>query len=132
MISDPPFLNYPVVGYFDGAAKDGICGAGMVLRMDLKQNLLLRMDAGRGKNTRAKILALWGLVFFAKSQHISKLLMLGDSKVVVDWATEIHTVHSIELYHWLGRVKGIIRLCDSLYFHHIYKEYNTLADDLSK
>lgn len=57
---------------------------------------------------------------------------MGDSKAIVDWALGVHTIQSVGLLHWLGRVKGPFCLFNNLHFHHIYREYNSLADDLSK
>ena len=64
----------------------------MVLRMDINHMLYLHMDAGWGMNTKVELLALWGLLYFAKRRHISGLLVMGDSKVVVDWAMEVHSI----------------------------------------
>ena len=33
----PPDTNDVVVGFFDGAEKDGLCGAGMVIKLDLNR-----------------------------------------------------------------------------------------------
>ena len=57
---------------------------------------------------------------------------MGDSKAIVDWALGVHTIQSIELLYCLGRVKGLFCLFNNLHFHHIYREYNSLADDLFK
>ena len=57
---------------------------------------------------------------------------MGDSKVIVNWALEVHSIQSVDLYHWLGCVKRLFLLLNNLSFHHIYREYNTLADALSK
>ena len=65
----------------------------MVLRLDLKQTFMLLMDAGRGSNTRDELLDLWSLPFFARSRQISRLLVQGDCKAVLDWVIEINTIH---------------------------------------
>ena len=67
-ICDPPSLNDTVVGYFDGVKKDGYCGEGMILRLDMKQSFQLCMYEGRGSRTRAELPALWGLLFFSRSR----------------------------------------------------------------
>ena len=41
-------------------------------------------------------------------------------------------IHSVVLKHWLTRFKAFFRYFRSLTFHHIYKEFNELASDLSK
>ena len=57
---------------------------------------------------------------------------MGDSKVIVDWALGIHNIHSVDLAHWIFHVKGIFRRFNGLSFHHIYREHNYLADEISK
>ena len=128
----PPVINDALVGLFDGAEKDGMCGAGMVIHLDLNHSFWLRMDVGRGTNTIFKLLALWGLLYFANKRHISRMYVYGDLKVIADWDLGIHTIHSIELLHWLGRVKGPFCSFYTLHFHHVYREDNSLADGLSK
>lgn len=39
-------VNDALVGFFDGAENDGLCGAGMVIRMDLNHSFWLCMDVG--------------------------------------------------------------------------------------
>ena len=58
--------------------------------------------------------------------------VLGDSKVIVDWVNEVHSIQSVDLHHWLGHVKQLIGFFNNLSFHHIYREFNKMADGLSK
>ena len=41
-----------VVGFFDGATLDGVCGAGMVVMMARDYCIHLCMSAGKGSNNR--------------------------------------------------------------------------------
>ena len=59
-------------------------------------------------------------------------LVLGDSKYIVDWALDIHVIHSVTPFDWLGRVRRLMGLFPHLTLQHIYWEFNTQADDLSK
>ena len=90
------------------------------------------MDVGIGTNTRFELLAVWGLLLFACTRNILQLQVMGDSMVIVDWALGIHNIHSVDLAHWLSRVKGIFRCFNSVSFQHIYREHNSLAAELSK
>ena len=56
----------------------------------------------------------------------------GDSKVVIEWAKGNYDISSVELEHWLSRTKELIKQFSTLTFQHIFREYNTVADDLSK
>ena len=120
-----------VVGHFDGAANDGNCGVGMVINVDSLHSNRLRLDVGRGTNTKSKLLALWGLIYFSIHKNIPGLLVLGDSKVIVDWALGLHNIHIVDLEHWLGWVKDLFGIFSSLTFQHVYCE-NNLADCIFK
>ena len=45
---------------------------------------------------------------------------------------EVHTIQSVYLYHWLGHVRRLIGHFNNLSFLHIYMEFNSLADGISK
>ena len=74
----PPEVNDVVIGFFDGVEKDGMCGAGMVIMLHMEHSFWLRMDVGRGTNTRSELLALWGLLLFA---------YIGRSMGCMSWVT---------------------------------------------
>ena len=57
---------------------------------------------------------------------------MGDSKEIVDSDLGIHIIHSTKLSHWLSHVKGLFCHFNNLHFHHIFREYNSVANDLSK
>ena len=57
---------------------------------------------------------------------------MGDSKVIVDWAMEAHSIQSVDLFHYIGRVKRLFGHFINLSFLHIYREYNKLAAGISK
>ena len=80
----------------------------MVIKLQMNHKFLLRMVVGKGTNTKAKLLSLWGLLWFAQKKNILVLQVLGDSKVIVDFANDAHQVHSLELFHRLRRVKGLL------------------------
>ena len=90
------------------------------------------MDASHRTNAKAKLLDLWGLLFFVKKRQILGLIVMGVSKVVVDWAMEAHTIQSMDLYHWIGRVMRLLVLFNNISFLHLYKEFNMMVDSLSE
>ena len=57
---------------------------------------------------------------------------MGDSKVIIDWALNLHSLQSINLYHWLGRVRGSVDFFPTLSIRHVYQEFNSHEDALSK
>ena len=99
LISPPSGPKDMVIGYFDGAASAGSCGAGMVLLVNSSQSYRLCMDVGYGLNTRSKLLAFSGLLHFALHKNYQTPHVHGDSKVVIEWAKGIYDIHSMELEH---------------------------------
>lgn len=52
--------------------------------------------------------------------------------MIIDWALDKHIIHIVDLENWLVRVKALVSHFRVLTFQHIYREYNMVADDLSK
>lgn len=73
--ADYPFPQ----GFFDGAALGGSCGDGAVLYLSPLHSYHLSTAAGKGTNTRAKMIALWILLWFAQISTINTLWIFGDS-----------------------------------------------------
>ena len=44
------------------------------------------MNVGSGSNNHVELLALWGLLHFVNLRGIGLQLIMGDSKVIIDWA----------------------------------------------
>ena len=90
------------VGFFDGAEQNGSYGAGMVIQMTVKHSFSICMNLGRGTNTRDELLALWGLLHFDLVRGIDVLMILGDSKAIIDWALNKQQIQSICITTRLG------------------------------
>ena len=65
---------------FYGVKSNGICGIRMLLKIKENQNTVLHMGVGVGTNTNTKVLALWGLLWFAKDMFLLHLQVPGYSK----------------------------------------------------
>lgn len=83
-ICPPTDVCEGIVGYFDGAANAGACGASFVIYVDRLISFRILMDTGYGTNTKSELLALWRLLFFAKHNFFLSLQIRGDSKVIID------------------------------------------------
>lgn len=92
----------------------------------------LYMNIGKVTNNQAELLALWGILHFVNHRGIVLDHILGDSKVIIDWTLKHRSFQSIILHHWIQRVHGLLDSYPSLNIAHVYREYNTLADILSK
>lgn len=60
------------------------------------------------------------------------LQVLGDSKMIVDWATGRSDIHVINLAHWCQRIEDRISSFELITFPHIFRELNYIVDTLSK
>ena len=79
--------SYPW-GFFDGVCQGtpGMCGAGEIFLLNNLHYFLLKHGAVQGTNSRAKFYALWILMKTAVEKGVSKMQVLGDSKILMDWA----------------------------------------------
>lgn len=120
------------LGYFDSAEQFGMCGASAVLKLNHSHSFHLYVRVGMGTNTRAELLALWTLLWFTNRMQVHSLHVFGDSMSIVDWAAGKCEPRSLPLHHWIVCTHRLIGDFDQIFFKHIYRSFNTLADDLSK
>lgn len=123
-------VNQPIL-FFDGAAQNGYCAAGGVIYLNQDHFFTLRLNCGLGSNMKAELLALWCVLRCANSFGLVNIRVFGDSRVTIKWASNEFDLNVIELSHWCQRTRMEIDSQDIL-FEHIYREYNSQADSLSK
>ena len=86
-LSSPPFLrNLPLL-FFDGVAASVFCVVGFVLKLVARKEIKCWLNARRGSNTRAKVIDLWSGLFVAKLWGVKDLHVVGDSQVIICWAS---------------------------------------------
>ena len=83
-ILNPNYFDNNPIGFFYGTAERGICGVGIVLNFNTQHFFKAHFDVGVGTNTKAELLGLWGLLSIANGCHIQDLMVVGDSRVVID------------------------------------------------
>ena len=120
------------VGTFDGAAQGELSGGGGTISLVDGKIYHFKVGLGKGTNNRAELLSLWSLLWIARTLHISELEILGDSKLIIDWVNGKNSLRQVALLHWFHKITSIKGDFEHLSFHHHYREYNTLADTLSK
>jgi ribonuclease HI len=122
------------VGFFDGASQERgeICGAGAVLKCPVLGTFRIKMNCGSGSNTKAELLALWCILYFAHFKKVTRLQLVGDSKVIIDWFTNANNLQVVSLQHWMKKIRDLSRNFTQLKAQHIYREYNKEVDLLSK
>ena len=59
-------------------------------------------------------------------------MIYGDSLVIISWVNGTHTLDIPTLKHWCDDINYMLRMVQPMSFNHIYREHNTLANDLSK
>jgi hypothetical protein len=57
---------------------------------------------------------------------------MGDSKVIIDWLSNKRRLQVSALEGWKTRIKDLIKRFQTINFHHIYRNFNSKADVLSK
>ena len=83
-------------------------------------------------NTKYELIALWLLLYFAKIKDMVIQRVLWDSKIVIEWARGETQLNPTHLIFWKQLLSDLIQSHLVICFNHIYKEYNTMADALSK
>jgi ribonuclease HI len=83
-IMNPVYFGHKPIGFFDGAAANGSCGVGIVLKLSSSHFFKIHLAIGIGTNIKAELIGLWGLLHFTLRLHIYDLMVVGDSKVILD------------------------------------------------
>jgi ribonuclease HI len=122
------------IAWFDGAAQlDGtLCGAGGYILINSHTSYKWTLNCGQGTNTKAELMGAWASLILAQRLNIEVLLLLGDSKVIIDWINGNADLQTAGLECWKDRTIEATRLIKSLSTSHIYREDNCIADFLSK
>jgi ribonuclease HI len=79
-------LDYEIPWFFFYGANQGHphCGVGVVLHLNSSHFFHIRYALEIGSNMNTEFAALWTLLHHAKHLSLTKLQVLGDSKVVID------------------------------------------------
>ena len=90
------------------------------------------MRCGSGTNTKGELLSLWLLFHFSLSLGFDNISIYGESKVIIDWAVEVHDINILHLLAWLKQTRLMIHRFKSISFAHIFRENNHMAGNISK
>ena len=124
-------FDFPA-GFFDGASANQMGGIGVYLMINHDHFICLKMGVGHNTNTRSELLALWTLLFIAKSCGLPSLHIHGDSSVIINWFNRRSSLSSLALDGWCHNIWDLESCFIQLDVVHIYKEYNEMANGLSK
>jgi hypothetical protein len=102
-------LHIPVdraVAWFDGASQLGgsLCGAGGQIKINSHSSIHWTLNCCQGTNTKAELIGAWTSLILA-SRHTDVLLLLGDSKITIDWLNGKADLQVAALNSWKARTK---------------------------
>lgn len=118
--------------YFNGSAKNDRCGGGAVLYLNHDHHFKIKCGLGPCTNNSPELYNLKLLLLFALEKGCRLLQIFGDSKVIFDCFSQNSTCHMHTLINILDNVLFIKGQFDLITSHHIYRERNTISDQLSK
>ena len=90
------------------------------------------MGVGPSTNTRSKLLALWTLLHCVNHMGLPSLLIHGDSVVIINWFNHRSALTLLSLDGWCHYIRELETDFIQLTATHIFREQNTMADNLSK
>ena len=71
-------------------------------------------------------------IYMAKSYGLPSLHIHGDSSVIINWFNRRSSLSSLALDGWCHNIRDLESCFIQLDAIHIYREYNEMADGLSK
>jgi ribonuclease HI len=121
------------VAWFDGASQKGgtLCGAGGKIVLNSHSSIRWTLNCGFRSNTKADLVGAWASLVLA-SRYTKDMILLGDSKLIIDWLNGLADFQVAVLESWKERTKEAALLYKNLAFKHIFREENSEADTLSK
>jgi hypothetical protein len=60
------------------------------------------------------------------------MMVAGDSKVTIDWINSKSNLNLIYLKYWKDKIRSLKDKFESIKFMHVHREFNKVADNLSK
>ena len=115
----------------DGASKGNPrpVGSGGVL-LDYSGRIVLNFAWGLGQKTNnfAEMLAIWQGLNQARSLSIKKLVIIGDSSIIIQDFKQKKIPTNMELAHYFRKVSFQLKDFDEVQFYHVLRKLNHNAD----
>ena len=133
-VCDFQLTDSTILVCFDGAAlSSGLCcGARGTFRAHQKRTTKWCLNCGAGTNNKAELLGLWVSLSLAKFWNLNHILVLGDSKLIIDWINQNCKLNSVHLEGWKQETLKLSNNFSDIHFSHIPRTHNRAADALSK
>jgi ribonuclease HI len=106
--------------------------AGGIIKISASTVYKWYLNCGTGTNTKAELLGVWATLYIANYLSISKLQVLGDSKVIINWLNNKGNLCVSALEGWKQRISLLKEKFFITNFYHILREFNKVADEQSK
>jgi len=117
---------------FDGASKGnpGQAGGGGIIENPLEATIIIfSLGLGIESNNRAEALALWQGLIQAKRHRIQDLVIIGDSRVIIQALIRHSKTQSASLNNLLDKIHLLLRNFNSYKLYHVLRELNGKADE---
>ena len=75
-------------------------------------------------------MGLWGLLHFATCLSINKMMVVGDSKVAIEWINDKSNLNQLYLDTSKGKIRRLKDNLEVIKCMHVQKKYNFEADFL--
>ena len=92
------------MGVFDGIASKHVGGAGAVLYINRDHYYLIRLGCVFSTNSRAELLAIYGMLYVANIMGFPELWAFGDSTMVIDRVNKKNNLRVLNLDYWCNRI----------------------------
>jgi ribonuclease HI len=132
ILLNPIYFNNNPIGFFDGAYAENKCGIGLYLKFSSSHSIKALFVGGSGNNMKAELMGLWGILLITTQWSIKKLMVVGDSKVTIDWINDKSNLDLNYLSHWKEKIRFLKKGYEMINFMHIHRQFNKEADNLSK
>ena len=90
------------------------------------------MGLGEGTNNYAELLSLKLLLQFALEKGCRNLQIFGDSLIIINWVNKVQHCRTLSLFTLYEKVTRLWTSFDHISCYHVYREWNAVADRLSK
>jgi ribonuclease HI len=118
--------------FFDGASKGNpgaTGGGGVLLAPDGKLELSYAWGLGEDSNNRAEALALWQGLNQAISKKVNDLVIIGDSRLIIQALILHNPVKQTKLQHILEKIHHLLKRLRAFQLFHILCNLNEQADE---
>jgi hypothetical protein len=77
-------------------------------------------------------LGIWVTLTLGSHLSLPKLQYFGDYTVIIDWLNDRGNLKACAIEGWKIHTKALIKNFQAISFHHIFRDFNKEADQLSK